>query len=262
MKMKKKILAIMALVICAIMGMTALAETADVIQPFTEGTIDVNGTLYRLRKRMSSTLFICTEQIDSVATPGFMGILTTEDNEKTISVIYLDPRMCAEAADDAEKTTLSQTFVNALAENDARFAGEAVLAAVNGLIGEDLVEDYIVFDIAGLDIIEGLPEVDVTGLEPMDSMKARLKNAKHYAETLSSDALTDLIGDMSDYLATEMKSGALVKIADKAERYTINPSIHLEIELITDETGGEYLPLAADLLYNTLFDIFYEVNPY
>lgn len=258
----KKLLAVVALIICAVMGMTALAETAEVIQPFTEGTIDVDGTLYRLRKRLSSTLFICTEQIDSVATPGFMGILTTEDNEKTISVIYLDPRMCAEAEDGAEKITLSQTFVDTLAENDARVAGEAVLAAVNGLIGEDLVEDYIVFDVAGLDIIEGLPEVDVTGLEPMDSMKARLKNAKHYAETLSSDAVTDLIGDMSDYLATEMKSGALVKIADKAERYIINPSIHLEIELMPEEEDVEYLPVATDVLYDILFDIFYEVNPY
>lgn len=258
----KKLLAVVALIICAVMSMTALAETADVIQPFTEGTIDVDGTLYRLRKRLSSTLFICTEQIDSVATPGFMGILTTEDNEKTISVIYLDPRMCAEVEDGAEKTTLSKTFVDTLAENDVRVAGEAVLAAVNGLIGEDLVEDYIVFDVAGLDIIEGLPEVDVAGLEPMDSMKARLKNAKHYAETLSSDALTDLIGDMSDYLATEMKSGALVKIADKAERYTINPSIHLEIELMPEGEDVEYLPVATDILYDILFDIFYEVNPY
>lgn len=260
--MKEKfVYVVISLLLCAAVCMGAYAETsADLAQRFSEGTIEVDGTSYRLRKRLSSTLFICTEQVDSVPTPGFMGILTTEDNEKVINVVYLDPRMLAENEDAI--STLSDVFVNALPGADAKAAGEKVLEAVNGLAGQALIEDYIVFDVAGLDKIDGLPAVDVTGLDQIDSMKARLKNAKNYAETLPSDDLTDLIGDMSDYLATEMKSGALIKIADKAERYSINPSVRLEIEPVLDEAGREYIPVEGTVLFDTLFNIFYEVNPY
>lgn len=259
--MKKKLLTVlMCLLVCAAMCAGAVGETsADLAARFQEDTVERDGETYRLRKRLSSTLVVCTEAIDGVATPGFMCILTTEDNEKVISVVYLDTRVLS--GDDVP-ATLSEVFVNALPDADAKAAGAKLLETVNGLIGTPLVEDYLVFDIAGLDTIEGLPECDVTGLDSIDSMKARLKNAKTYAEALPSDDLTDLISAMSEYLATEMKSGALVKIADKAERYQINPSIHLEGEPVEDMTGAEYIPLEDGVLFDALFDIFYEVNPY
>ena len=261
--MKRKIFAaVMCLVMCLAMCLGACAQTADLEARFSEGTIEVNGETYRLRKRLSSTLFICTEQIDDVPTPGFMGILTTEDNEKVISVVYLDPRMLADPVEDAEKATLADVFAGALENADAKAGGAKVLETVNALIGETLIEDYIVFDVAGLDEIEGLPAVDVTGLDQLDSMKARLKNAKNYAENLPSGDLTDLIGEMSAYLHTEMKSGALIKIADKAERYAINPSVHLGIEPVVDEEGEEYISVEGTVLFDALFNIFYEVNPY
>ena len=59
-----------------------------------------------------------------------------------------------------------------------------------------------------------------------------------------------------------MKSGALIKIADKAERYQINPSVHLDVDPVVDMAGEEYILLEGNILYDALFDIFYEVNPY
>ena len=242
---------------------TAFAETsADLAARFGEGTIEKDGTVYRQRKRLSSTLIVCTETIEDVATPGFMCVLSTEDNEKTISVFYLDTRVLALEEGNENPETLSELFMNALPGADAKAAGVRLLEEVNELIGEPLVENYLVFDVAGLDAIEGLPPCDTTGLDRIDSMKARLRNAKAYAETLSSDGITDLIGEMSAYLSTEMKSGALIKIADKAERYQINPSIHIEREITADENGREYISLETDELFDVVFDIFYEVNPY
>ena len=157
---------------------------------------------------------------------------------------------------------MADLFINTLPEADAKAAGTRLLEEVNELIGAPLVENYLVFDVAGLESIEGLPACDVTGLDRIDSMKARLRNAKDYAETLPSDSATGLISTLSEYLSTEMKSGALIKIADKAERYQINPSIHIETDAVVDENGLEYIPLETEELFDVVFDIFYEVNPY
>jgi len=250
----------MCMMVCLSLCMGAVAETsADLAARFEEGTVKRNGEVYRLRKRLASTLIVCTETVEGVAIPGFICILTTEDNEKVISVVYLDTRVLT---NDEIPATLAEKFVDVLSGSDAKTAGAELKEAVNSLIGEPLVQDYLVFDIAGLDTIENLPECDVTGLDNIASMKARLKNAKAYAESLPSDAATDLISAMSPYLFTEMKSGALIKIADKAERYKINPSIHLDVEPIIDMVGEEYIPLADNVLYDAVFDIFYEVNPY
>ena len=262
--MKKK-LAMVLVCMLAVMALctTAFAGTsADLAARFEEGTIEKDGTLYRQRKRLSSTLIVCTETIEDVATPGFMCVLSTEDNEKTISVFYLDTRVLALEEGSDNPVTLSELFMNTLPGADAKAAGARLLEEVNELIGKPLIENYLVFDVAGLDTIEGLPACDVTGLGQIDSMKARLKNAKAYAETLPSDSVTDLIGEMSAFLSTEMKSGALIKIADKAERYQINPSIHFESEITADENGRECISLKTDELFDAVFDIFYEVNPY
>jgi len=261
--MKKFLVAAVCLVVCFSMCFGAICETgADLAARFEEGTVEKDGVNYRLRKRLSSTLIICTETIEGVATPGFMCILSTEDNEKVISVAYLDTMvLCADEGENSD-LTLSELFIEKLPGADPKAAGAAVLEEVNALIGETLVGDYLVFDVAGLETIEGLPECDVTGLDRIESMKARLKNAKNYAETLPSDSATDLIGKLSAFLATEMKSGALIKIADKAERYQTNPSIHLEAAPETDADGREYIRLEPGRLFDTLFDIFYEVNPY
>lgn len=259
--MKRKLMtAMVCMMVCLILCMTAFAETmGDLASPLNEGVVERDGVAYRLRKRLSSTMIVCTESVEDAAVPGFICILVTEDNEKVISNIYLDTRVLTK---DEIPVTLSEKFVDVLTGTDAKTAGAALKESVNNLIGEPLVEDYLVFDIAGLDTIEDLPECDVTGLDLISSMKARLKNAKSYAESLPSDGITDLISAMSPYLSTEMKSGALIKIADKAERYQINPSIHLDVNPVVDMAGEEYISLDGNILYEALFNIFYEVNPY
>lgn len=249
--------------VCAltILGTGALAETVrgDLSERFGMDTVlELEGVDYRLRKRMTSALVICVEHDETDALYiGYMGVLSADDHTKTFSLVELQPNLALLVGDDY--ASLEATFA---VEEEMEICGLLTLQQVNALLSQEVVENYVVFDMAGLAQIEGLPEVDLTGVEPGGETKQRLKGVLAHVENFSTSELANLMNELSDYLETDMKSGTMMKLMDKAERYEILPTVHITGEPVTDEDGEEYLLIGADELNAILIGAFLEENPY
>jgi hypothetical protein len=134
-----------------------------------------------------------------------------------------------------------------------------MLSVVNGMLPLQMMEHYLALD------SDGLTEYDpgeTEGLTAAEIFKNRLKTLKAQAETYSTDQLNDLFYELSDYIVTDMKSGAIMKIIDKADRYEILSSIHVPGEYVMEgDAAAAFVPDEA-ALQEIVMSTFLEENPW
>lgn len=251
---------ILILLLCLlILPLPSIAEdaAADLQARFgDQASFTHNGTDYMVKKRTSTLLFAAQDEGELLLSY----IVAVDDDLDRIALISV-PTETMIPADGGQ--TLAQIYASALPPQEqelpsAEYKSIALLDAINTLFPEALIESRLVLDTAGLDLLDGGTNPD-PALSGADNLKARLKAIYHAAEGLSSSDQMNMFDSLAAYLATDVKTGAMMKIADKAQRYEIPPTIPLPGS-VPDEQSAFITNEAA--ITELAIEYFYEQSPW
>lgn len=256
---------VILLTVCFAAGAAAESERGDLSGRFDdESTLTYNDTAYRARSRMTSMLVFCVTGEEQE--PGLAAAVVIDDALKTIQAVQIDMRTLLAGKDGEEDLTLGERFANEsedLFEEDEQDpmtkAATALLDALNERMPSPLLQHYFVLNIDGLEQFDGKTLDDYENDNLAARMKARLKDVMSVADSASSSDMLEMLDKMSGSLWTDMKSGALVKVASTAEKYEILPTIIPEGTLNEDET--EIVP-DENACYEMMVKVFYEEDPW
>ena len=254
--MRVRMIAILLALLLALMPMAAAGETVrgDLEGRFGGGEITHGGVEYRMLPRLTAVLAMgvgADEEGRRVSDVAFL--LAVDDDAKTFRLVEIRPDTAVDCVIDGEAAKLRFRDAWRLWD-DPDEACRGLVDIVNAMLGGEVIEDYLVFDVEGVKVID---EALAQG-----STKDRLKALKARVDEMSSDALSDVYASLSDYIFTGMKSGAVMKIADKAERYEIPPRHHLPGEEALAEDGGTVFLPDAEGITELKLAVFYEENPW
>lgn len=253
--------ALLALLLLALSGLTALAEVerGDLEERFRgETTLEYQGTQYQVRKRLTPFLFwALAPNEDGEKHAGLLMVVVVDDAQKTTAILFVDARLAMRT--EAGELPLWQAY-DLLADDEARCP--ELLAWVNALLPEPLLESYFELDIDGLELLDGEHFALEEGETFFKGIKRRLKGFAAGAEDATSDELMGMFDELGEYLETNIKSGLLMKIADKADRYERLTSEYVPGECIADADGVERFYVDPEALMPILLNMFYEENTY
>lgn len=225
-------------------------------------TLEYNGVNYRLKNRLTTVLIMGTARETAEVDKGavraeFIAMLVVDDNAKTITPVQIDS-LTPVAVEGMEAAEAMRTLFSA--GEDQHISCDTLRQGMNGLLQAEILEHYLSLDIDALEPYDALAVVEEGDDQtPKAVMKRRLKALKAQAESSNSDELNDLFTSLSDHIVTDMKTGAIMKIIDKADRFEVLPSVYvpgayaLENEkeiFVVDEAGFQ------EIIINT----FYEEN--
>lgn len=209
------------LILALLTGAPAQAENAqaDLQARFGgQATWNYEGKDYCVKKRLSTMLAaICQDNELLLAY-----LVAVDDNARRIVPIALDVQASLLLPDG---DTLARFYGDhpAPAENTLSQADSdalRLLSAVNGLFPEPLIESYLIFSAEGFDLLDGGVAPD-PALNPAENAKARAKAVGKELMAASGSRQMDAVNLVSPYLTSDVKTGAMVKLADKATRYEI-----------------------------------------
>ena len=228
----------------------AMGESArgDLSERFADVPhIDYGGTTYYLRDRVT-TLMVTGVLPDEEGTPrtDYVAVFVIDDNEKRITPIYIDGQTLVEV----EGNTLPVREVYALGE-DPEENCLRMLAAVNGLLGGELIEDYMAVDLEGITAVAAFSQLEGNTRERLHLLRLVLEN-------IPSKQLNQMYGEISDYLITDMKSGAVMRVLDKTDRYEIAETADLPV--LPAETEGEPLTPDSEKILELVIAVFYDTE--
>ena len=261
--MKKRMFAAMiAMLLLLSQWCFAEQEYVDLNERFSEQiTYEYAGETYYLKERVKTTLVLCANvPEDPQAGAGsveLLVILPVDDDSKLIRPIQFSPDMLVSWLEGEEQ---EKTFRQLFEETENAQAGcERMVEVLNALFPTAVVEQYAMLDMRGLPVLDGL-ENDGNNTAGEELIE-RLRAIKHEVEQGNKNVNT-MINDLSGYIVTDMNSGAMMKVADKAERYSRYRRILFPVvgdeeetaesedaateETVTEETEIE-LPLIPDL---------------
>jgi len=207
--------------------------------------IEYEGVDYQLRNRLTTLLGLAVSTDEQgVSRADFAVVLVVDDNRKTMTVIDVSPDTLVQVSSFEAEQEWNMRFADAYAvgsdpdENCLRMVQE-----INELLGQEaLVEHYLAFNMEGVKVIGG--EEMAQG-----DTKTQLKALKDMLMQMSTDELSDTYALLGDHIITDLKSGAVVKIIDKADRYEILPTLALPgIETDAGEAGTVILPDEGEIL--------------
>ena len=210
--------------------------------------MEYNGETYYLRSRLSALMVtgVLPDEGDGLPRTDFVALFVIDDNQKRITPIYIDGQVIV----DVDGDSLPLREVYALGQNPAQNC-ERMLAAVDGLLGGELVESYMAVDLEG---ITGIAEFSM--LE--GNTRERLHLLRLALQGIPSKQLNQMYGAMSAYLTTDMKSGAVMRVIDKTDRYEIAETVDLPV-LPAEGDGGTLQPDAARIL-DIVIDLFFDTE--
>ena len=249
---------ILPVFICAcLLAGTAFGETerGDLSDRFSEiPRIEYNGASYSLRSRITTVLLMGVARDEALGrdVSDFTALVVLDDNAKRIMPVRLDGNLMVEL----EGAELPLREVYAQGEDQEENCLRMV-DAVNALLGEALIDDYFAFEVEGASAVDGYVPVEGNTEEQLRALKAVL-------EEKSLDELSEQYAQLSDYIITDMKSGAVMKIADKSERYERLHSVPLPTlaegaqDVSAEAQGNAYLRADAQAILPLLVDLFYE----
>ena len=236
-------------------GAGAETERGDLQERFGNvAKIEYEGVNYQLRNRLTTLLGMAVSTDEQGGRRAdFAVILVVDDNRKNMTVIEISPDTLVQVSSFEQEQEWNMRFADAYAmggepdENCLRMVQEA-----NELLGQEaLIEHYLAFDMEGVKVIGG--EEMAQG-----DTKTQLKALKAMLMQMSTDQLSDTYSLLGDHIITDLKSGAVVKIIDKADRYEILPTQALPgIETDAGEAGTVILPDEGEIL-KTVIDAFLE----
>lgn len=219
--MKKIKFCALVLALLMLLGQATVAEEAyvNLDDRFADvATYEHDGATYYMKDRVSTTLVMCAnlfeDAAEGVGSAELILLLPIDDDAKTATPIQIEGSMRAAwlEGEDGEKT-LSELFSEA---EDAEAACAKLVEALNALFPSAVIEHYATLDLRGLPVLDGVEndETNVSG----DALVERLKAVKAQAEQGAKDA-NSMLSALSSYIVTDMKSGALMKVVDKVDRY-------------------------------------------
>ena len=220
--MRLKKLLSMLLVLMLMLAQAAFAEETYVNLDERFGdvpTYEYEGKTYYMKDRVKTTLIMCANldeyETEGVGSAELIILLAIDDDSKRVLPIQLDGDMIVSWVEGApEGITLNELFA---AKTDAAEGTLAMLDAMNALYPSAVINDYAVLDLEGLPLLDGVEntEENTSG----DGLMERLRTIKGTVEQSSTSEMNDMLDSMSEYIVTNMKSGAMMKVVDKTDRY-------------------------------------------
>ena len=205
-------------------------------------TYEYEGATYYMKNRVSTTLVLCAnlppEGQTGAGNAELILILPIDDDAKTASPIQFDAGMTAGwlEGEDAGKT-LGELY--AQAEN-ADEGSLRLMEAINALFPAAVIEHYALLDLRGLPNLDGIENTaeNVAG----EALVERLKAIKTATEANPDADLKGMLNALTGYIVTDMKSGAMIKVVDKVDRYDRSSRVPFPAAEQTDETIGAIYP--------------------
>lgn len=220
-----------------------------------QATLEYNGTSYAVKKR-NTTMMICACQDGRLQ---LCYLLAVDDNALRMVPIRLSIGAAGEAF--GGKSLSHVYLLNQPPEDESISQADAdamrLLSAVNQLFPEPLIESYLLINAEGLNQFDGGWEDD-PALPADENLKNRIKAIGKAAMNASSSEQMDMVEKMSPYLVTDVKTGTLVKIADKAKRYEIVETQWfpgMDVLQTPAETPDGDLPVPTDTLRVTPYQL-------
>ena len=257
--MSKKLLGILLALLLVLSVQAACAETVrgDLSERFSDiPKIEYEGQSYSLKSRITTVLAMGIGE-DEAGNPrtdvNFM--LVVDDDAKTFSVIEIPADTLVQVIrEDGTPWNMRFQDVYALgAEPDA--GGVKAVEILNNVLGEVRVEHYLAFD------AEGAAVLDIE-LASIEDTKERLKAMMTLLEEMDSDQLNDTYKLLGDYIITDMKSGAVMKVIDKMDRYEVLPRILLPGARYNANDGGTLYVADENEILKFRVSAFYEASRY
>lgn len=240
----------------------AQAVQGDLQSRFSdEQAIEYQGQSYNPKNRLTTMLFAAFTPADEQRFQlQLIYLLLADDDLDRIVPIQLDAQTLL-SAPEFEGLTLDSLFNREPPPEETDMTPDEVRAAsllegVNSLFPSPLIESHMVLDVQGLDILDGGPSD--TEADPQAALKSRLKSILAAAEQESSSAQMDMFDSLSGYLTTDVKTGALMKMAKKAERYDVLPTQLLPGAFETNAGNAAFYRINQEDLTPFLIEYFYE----
>lgn len=241
------------IVIILMMAGFAQAETerGDLSTRFEDvPRIEYNGENYSLRNQLTTVLLmgILEDEATGEAQADFVALLVIDDDERRMSPVRINADMLVSLPDSGETLPIRSLY----AQGDGRDENcLRMVSAVNGLLGEELINYYAAFELKGAAQIEGY--------EPAEGdAEAQLRALKTVLDQKSMDELTELNKQLADYIITDMKSGSLAKVLDKSERYDQIAMVDLPTESVEGGEGEEAMVIPdEEAIFEMIVPLFY-----
>ena len=222
MKIKRLLAGLLtAACLCCILSVQAETVRGDLTARFAgKPTMELDGETLTLRGRVTTALLVGLIPREEGQEAYLIALVAEDDNRKLVSPIWLEGGVAAAAFEAAEN-----------AETGCRAAIEAMQGVMPGVE----IDYFACLNLQG--ISEG---------EEMDEqrLRERVSALRAEIETASSAEIQALYKQMEPYIAKDMKSGAMMKFLDKADRYERRESVHLDER---DEAATSRL--MADVFY-------------
>lgn len=259
--MQNKLLRIclVLMLVLTLSGTAVCAETVrgDLSERFGDiPRIEYEGQTYALKNRITTVLAAGigkNEAGEPRADMIFM--LVVDDDEKTFSVVEIPADTLVQVSlEDGTPWNVRFQDVCRMGE-DLNAGGVKMVEAVNGMLGEERIENYLAFD------AEGAAALDA-GLAEIEDTRERLKAMMALVEEMDSDQLNDTYKLLGDYIITDMKSGAVMKVIDKMDRYEVLPRIILPGNQADASDGGTLFVPDVNEILKLRVNAFYEADRY
>ena len=223
--------------------------------------MEYNGVTYRIRNRITVALVMGTVGGSSDETgtdfAEMMYLLVIDDDQK----IYTPIRISSDALVDWGGSGLSpetgEVQLRALYSMgaDENVGCGLIVQKLNEILGDELIGSYAALDLDRLTVLDGIEP----GEEYVEEeYKERLRAIKAKAESSSTDEVNAMFNALSGYIVTDMKSGALMKIVDKVDRYDGQPTIPLPVVEEVMDDGQVRVTIDAEAVLPAVLDAFYE----
>lgn len=257
--MRKKLLGMLLVLLLVLSAASAYAETVrgDLSERFNDiPKIEYEGQTYALKNRITTVLAMGIGK-DESGNPrtdvNFM--LVVDDDAKTFSVMEIPVDTLVQVIRE-DGTPWNMRFQDVYAAGtDSDDGGLKAVETLNAVLGEARVEHYLAFD------AEGAAVLDIQ-LASIKDTKERLKAMMTLVEEMDSDQLNDTYKLLGDYIITDMKSGAVMKIIDKMDRYEVLPRIKLPGAQYNANDGGTLYVADENGILKFRVNAFYEVSRY
>lgn len=243
------IVLIMLFATCAVAS--AETERGNLADRFDDEVVLVHREIeYRLRSRMTTMAFVgvVKDEAAQCYRSEMLILLAVDDNQKLMTPIMIEEAILGEpieipsASGSEEKASLPEI-------DGVKEMCEGILQRINAFLPAELIEHYVVMDLDGLSVMDGLDT---------DDYENRMRAIKAQAEGMSSGEISDLMARLSDYLVTDMKSGAFIKIIDKSERYERSSTMRWETAETLTEEEQEALLYEPEVFTDMVVKVFFE----
>ena len=237
----------------------AAAETVrgDLTERFSDiPRIEYEGQSYALKKRITTVLAMGIGSDESGkprADLNFMLII--DDDAKTFSVIEIPADTLVQVPhEDGTLRNMRFQDVYALGGTPDE-GGLKMVENLNSLLDEERMEHYLAFDAKGAAVLD----IELAAIE---DTKERLKAMMALVEEMDSDQVNDTYKLLGDYIITDMKSGAVMKVIDKMDRYEVLPRIMLPGAQYNANDGGTLYVHDTNEILKLRVNAFYEADRY